>query len=287
MKRIWLVVLISAAAAAAAPVSLFAQFEGVADFRVTMSGEKGKEVPSEGKIYVTKNAYRSEWETRFDSSTRAAKDAQGNAVPKSFKMTMFGRLSEPDKVYILHDDKKTYSVMDLKRMREQAQTTSKETYTVQKLGADKVAGVPCQKGLVTSSAGNEFEVCVSKDWQMSGNWLAGIQRHRNAGAWLGALKENGLEGFPIRWVMRRKGSPQAVMTMELTRAERKSLPASLFEVPPGYTESQGGMGGLTPEQEKQMRDARKQAMENMTPEQRKALEDAMKAYGQPTPKPED
>jgi hypothetical protein len=280
MKRIWIGVLLLSTSA-----TVSAQFEGVADFRVTMTGEKGKSVPSTGRVYVTKNAYRTEWETQFDASTRAPKAGEEAAVPRRFKMTMFGKVAEPDKLYMINDENKTYSVMDLKKIREEARSVSKETYTVQKLGTDTVAGVSCQKGLVTSSSGNEFEVCVSKDWRMSGEWLAGMQRNRNAGSWLAALRENGLEGFPIRWVMRRRGSPEPVVVMELTHAEKKSLPSSLFEVPSGYKESSSGVGGLTPEQEKMMRDARAKALENMTPEQRKAYEDSMKAYARPTPKP--
>jgi hypothetical protein len=280
MKRIWVGVLLLLASATAS-----AQFEGVADFRVTMFGEKGKSVPSTGKVFVTRNGYRSEWETQFDASTRAPKSAEEKAVPRRVKMTMFGRAAEPDKLYMINDENKTYSVMDLKKIREEARNASKETYTVQKLGTDTVAGISCQQGLVTSSRGNEFEVCVSKDWRMSGEWLAGMQRNRNASSWLAALRENGLEGFPIRWVMRRKGSPEPAVIMELTHAERKSLPSSLFEVPEGYKESGSGVGGLTPEQEKMMRDARAKALENMTPEQRKEIEDAMKAYAVPTPKP--
>jgi hypothetical protein len=280
MKRIWIGVLLLSASAAAS-----AQFEGVADFRVTMTGEKGKSVPSTGKIFATKNAYRTEWETHFDAGTRAPKSGEEAAAPRSFKMTMFGRLAEPDKLYLINDEKKTYSVMDLKKVREEARNASKETYSVQKLGTDTVAGISCQEGLVTSSAGNVFEVCVSKEWRMSGEWLAGMQRNRNAGSWLSALRENGLEGFPVRWAMRRKGSPEPIVVMELTHAEKKSLPVSLFQVPPGYKEESAGMGGLTPEQEKMMRDAKAKALENMTPEQRKAFEEQMKAYAQPTPKP--
>lgn len=280
MNRNWIGVLLLSASATAS-----AQFEGVADFRVTMTGEKGKAVPSTGKIYVAKNAYRTEWETKFDAGTRAPKQGEAAAAPRSLKMTMLGRLAEPDKIYMINDERKSYSVMDLKKIREEARNVSKETYTVRKLGSDTVAGVSCQKGLVTSSAGNEFEVCVSKDWRISGDWLAGMNRNRNAGSWLAALRENGLDGFPIRWVMRRNGSPDPVVSMELTHAEKKSLPAALFEVPPGYTESRAGAPGLTPEQEKMMRDAQAKALENMTPEQRKVYEDQMKAYARPTPKP--
>ena len=74
MKRIWMGVLLLSGAATAS-----AQFEGVADFRVTMTGEKGQSVPSTGKVYVTKNAYRTEWETHFDASTRAPKNRENGS----------------------------------------------------------------------------------------------------------------------------------------------------------------------------------------------------------------
>src|ERR1700674_4980226 len=101
MKRIWIGVLLLSASATAS-----AQFEGVADFRVTMTGEKRKSVPSTGKIFATKNAYRTEWETRLDAGTRAPKEGEEAATPRSFKMTMLGRLAEPDKLYLINDEKK-------------------------------------------------------------------------------------------------------------------------------------------------------------------------------------
>jgi DNA-directed RNA polymerase specialized sigma24 family protein len=78
------------------------------------------------------------------------------------------------------------------------------------------------------------------------------------------------------------------MLMEVTRVERKTLPASLFQVPAGYKETESAFGGVTPEQQKALEDARSQmkdALDKMTPEQRKAYEDAMKRYGAPTPVP--
>ena len=77
-----------------------------------------------------------------------------------------------------------------------------------------------------------------------------------------------------------KGNPKPVATMELTKAEKKSLPASMFEIPAGYTKQEGMMGAAgvmaSPEQQEQMR----KAMENLTPEQRKQIEDMMKARQQ-------
>ena len=117
----------------------------------------------------------------------------------------------------------------------------------------------------------------------SSDWLAALNRRQpDGGSWITALKDQGIEGFPVRWVIRKKGSTQPLATMEMTRLEKKSLPPSLFEIPAGYTEAAFAMrGGLTPEQEKALSSMR----ENMTPEQRRAYEDAMKRYARPTPKP--
>jgi hypothetical protein len=75
------------------------------------------------------------------------------------------------------------------------------------------------------------------------------------------------------------------MTMELTSLDKKSLPASLFEVPAGYKQTEMAIGGLTPEQQKALADARERMLKNMTPEQRKKYEDAIKRYAPPTPAP--
>jgi hypothetical protein len=262
-----------------------AQFEGVADFTITMNMERGKPTSSSGRMSITRGAFRSEWTMTLPGAAKGRRDA----APSRVTTTMLARKAEPDKLYMLNDENKTYSVTDLKKVREEARDLPKETYTVQRLGADQVAGLACQKALVSSTKGNEYEVCVSKDLDVSGDWLAAMNRgQRDAGSWIQALRDNGLEGYPVRWAMRRKGAPQPTMVMELTRIEKKSLPASLFEVPAGYKQTDMAMGGLTPEQEKAMGDARaqmKEALEKMTPEERKAYEDAMKRYAQPTPNP--
>jgi len=74
--------------------------------------------------------------------------------------------------------------------------------------------------------------------------------------------------------------------MEATKVEKKSLEASLFEVPSGYAKMDmggmmgggakkgqgGGMGGMSPEQHKEMMDA----MKDMSPEQKAMMERMMK-----------
>lgn len=256
-----------------------AQFEGIAHFKMTTGSSPDMSARGDGKIFLSPAGYRVEWAMDLSSMKKGGESAK--AAP-TMAMTMLARKADPGKVYMLNDEKKTYSVVDVGKAVEEHGKTPKETFTVKKLGNDTVAGLSCQNALMTSSKGTEIEVCAAKELAASSDWLASLNRRNPEGAsWLTALKEQGIEGFPVRWVIRKKGSTQVLTTMEMTRIEKKSLPASLFGVPAGYTETKFAMRGLTPEQEKAM----SQMRENMTPEQRKAYEEKMKRYAQPTPKP--
>jgi len=270
----------------AAAATASAQVEGVADFKITMKGEDRQAVTGTGKTYVGKGGWRSQWEMDLSHLSRDRRDGSA-AAPQRFKMTMLGKRSDLDHFYMINDDNKTYTVTDLKKLREDTKDLStKQTYTVQRLGGDTVAGLSCQKASATSSRGEVFEVCISRDWIGSGEWIAAMSRNQNQGSFFAALRENGLEGFPVRMAVRRKAGEDPFMVMEFTHVEKRSVPASLFEVPAGYKQADSAIGGLTPEQDKAMRDARaqlKDALEKMTPEERKAYEDAMKRYAVPTP----
>jgi hypothetical protein len=254
-------------------------FEGVADFRIQTNLEKGKAVIGTGKVFVTPAAYRTEWEMTVPESSRTRK-----AGPQRMKMTMLGKASKPDVLFMVDHETKTYSVWDTRQAGDQ-QASAKETYTVERLGAGSAAGVTCQRAMVTSSKGNRFEVCVSKELGASADWIAAMSRREHTGNWIRALKKKGLEGFPIRWSMFRKNETEPFMTMELTKLEKKTLPASLFEVPADYKQTDTAIGGLTPEQRKAMEDMRRRMIEKMSPEQRKAYEDAIQRSATPTPVP--
>jgi hypothetical protein len=265
-----------------------AQFEGVADFKVTTNTGKGEAVPAIGKISVTRSAYRMEMETDVSKISRG-KTGRAADAPQRIKMTMFGKVAEPDKLYMIDDANKTYSVWDLKKMRGEMKDAARATYTVTKQGTDTVAGLACQKAQLTSSTGTVIDVCVAKDFAVSGDWLAALgRRQRENTSWMSVLRDNGLSGFPVRYSVRQKGAADPFVTMEVTRVAKGSVPETLFEVPAGYKETAFAMGGLSPEQQKSVSDARakmREALDRMTPEQRKAYEDAMKKYAQPTPTP--
>ena len=265
--------------AAAAPVPLFAQFEGEADFKITTRRDKGAPLEGTARMFSSKSGFRMEYVTSTGSTKKGA--------PGEIKMTMLAPLPNPEKVYLVNDEKKTYSVWETKG--RDAKPASHETYEIQKLGDDRVAGYSCQNARVTSSKGSTFDVCLSRELGVSNDWIAAMNRDDpDASSWLKALQEKGIEGFPVRWAIRPKGSKEATVVMQLVKAQKKALPVAMFQVPPGYKQTDFAIGGLSPEQEKAMADARAQmneAMKNMSPEERKQVEEMMKRYAQPTPVP--
>jgi uncharacterized protein DUF4412 len=242
---------------------LYAEVEGVAEFKATVAMKQGQNVPSTGKVFVSKSAVRVEWETDLSSLKEARKD-QTKGMRDRFRMVMLQRLAEPNKTYSIDDEQKTYSVIT---HEEKAQPSDRK-WKVEKTGRDSVAGYSCEKAVLTSDSGGRTEVCVSKEIMPSSSWLAAWNRREDQRSPLKALREAGVEGFPIRWIIRDKEG-DATTQMELVRFEKKSLPASLFEIPPGYQQTSGSMMGISADQRKQMDAAKKSAYASMTPEQRK------------------
>ncbi len=272
-------------AVAGAPAAL-AQFEGTADFKVTTITGKGEVVPGNGRISADKNGYRMEWQTDISKIVKGRAVRSGDG-PQQVKVTMIGKASAPDKLYLVDDANKTYSVWDLKKARSESSADTATTYTVTRLGPDKVAGLTCQRAQLVSSKGTVIDVCVAGELSVSLDWLSAMGRkQKESTSWITALRNNSLAGFPVRYSMREKDAAQPFVTMEMTKIDRGPVNAALFEVPAGYKETDFAIGGLSPEQQKAVSDARakmRAALERMTPEQRKAYEDAMKRATHPTP----
>jgi len=254
-----------AAVLLALPISLLAQSEGVAEFEGQSTLGPGQTMPSRAKIYTARPGVRVEMQigTRKDERAREGR----GAVPAEVSMLMITRVSEPDKVYFVNDAAKTYSVL---RSKDTSKTGTK--YSARRLGRDTVAGFSCEKASLTSDDGSRTDLCVTRDLVPSSSWLSAMNRGGGEDGMAKALRDNGLDGFPIRWVVYGKAETTPTSTFELVRFEKKSLPSSLFEVPAGYEET-GPMGAfMTPEQQKAVEDA----LKKMSPEQRKAYEEMMK-----------
>ena len=92
---------------AAAAMPALAEFEGVLEMKMTMKeGGTGN-----GKTYVSKTGWRSEMELR-------SPQMQKGTGKGSMKMTMIGKMGDPDKITSIDDERKTYSIMDVKEMRK-------------------------------------------------------------------------------------------------------------------------------------------------------------------------
>jgi hypothetical protein len=112
MKKIGLAASIVLAAATA-----LAQTEGVADYKIS-----GESVNGTGRLYFSKVGYRVEW--NMDVSRDAHRGAGG---PREMKMTMFGKLSEPDVVYTLNDETKSWSTWNTKQAATRPRSRSRST----------------------------------------------------------------------------------------------------------------------------------------------------------------
>ncbi len=227
MKRVLLNVL-AGAALAAAPA--FAQFEGEVDMKITSPGMSGT-----GRMYVSK------------VGLRTTMDLQTAKMP--MKMTTLMKFANPDVMYMINDQSRTYSEMNLKELRESAakMRSEKEPYTVKVLGSEKVLGYSTKHVLLfRPSERSEMEIWTTKDiLGLNYEAMRGLMRRdpsRDDGTFVKALRDAGADGFFVKMITREKGKPEPTSTMELTKAEKKSVPGSLFEIPPGYTKQEGMMG---------------------------------------------
>jgi len=269
--------------------SVLAQTEGIAEFRGTVHTDNGQTIPSQGKVYMSKNAVRVEWQTDLREVAKDRKGSGAAGMPQQFQMVMIQKLAEPDRIYIVNDSRRTYAVESTHR--ERSKTDTERKWKVQKLGRDTVAGFACEKALLTAEDGDQTEVCITTELVASNAWLTAWNRREEQASPLKALKDVGLSGFPVRWIFRNRGSKDVSSSVELVRFDRKSVSASFFEIPPGYRKVDSIMEtmAMTPEQEKAMQDARKrmqEALDKMTPEQRKQYEELMRQQGgalAPTP----
>ncbi|MCG3191903.1 MAG: hypothetical protein DIJKHBIC_01132 [Thermoanaerobaculia bacterium] len=247
--------------------TLFAQWEGAIDMKLTTSSSQAQ---GKIKMLIGKTGARSE----MDMTAMAPAGQAGGA---NMKIVSLQKFANPNVVYMLNDANKTYSKVDVSEARKNAGGAKDDTtYTVKKGAAGSVAGYSCQNATLTSSKGDEMDMCVSKEFMSAGDWTKMMSRAQNTGGgnMMKALKDNGLEGMPIRMTMKTKGRTETVTT-ELVSAKKQAVPDSTFDVPAGYKETDTMGMFMSPEMQKQMEDA----MKNLTPEQRKQIEQMMKKGG--------
>jgi hypothetical protein len=263
----------------------FAQFEGVLEFKMTMTSEAGEGSGTSTIAASTKAGTRSEINMKMG--------------PMSIHTVMLQMNATPDTLYRINDANKTYTEVDLAKMRELAGRRPKvRKYTVEKLGRETMLGYNTQHVLVKEAGAEADQSAVTELWTAKDLLdyetfsKMQVRRGKDVGdeAMLKALKDAGADGMPLKSVASTADGGK--VTMEVVKVDKKSLPASTFEIPAGYTKSDSSMmdmlGGMSGPQadgaKKDMDEARQKmqdALKNMSPEQREMIEKMMKQRGAP------
>jgi|SRR5581483_199028 len=234
-----------------------AQFEGEVHTKITTKDGGGF-----AKTYLSKVG------TRSEIDIHSPKLRQVSAHP--YHVTTLQKFSEPDLVYNVNDERKVYSVIDLKKINGKTTRFDDDTYTITRLGPDTIAGVVCEKARLISQNQTEIDLCVAKNIAGMEAWAVLMERAAQVKSGMfKALKEAKLEGFPVKMVIRRQKQDSPLVTTEVVRIEAKSLPASLFAVPSTYTKEDVLSSFATP----QIAEGMQNFVNKMTPAQRKLYED--------------
>jgi len=242
----------------------FAGFEGYIEMTLKMKDGSGTM-----KGYISSVGTRTEIEARV---------LQMAGMP--MQMTLVMKFSNPDVVYLLNDVAKTYTEFNVKDAADVTKNRPEKTYTIKKLGKGTVAGYACEHLLLIANDGGETEVWMSKELVDLAAFREYMRRNRQSAEVLGmmkALKEAGVEGFLAKMISRDPKTGEPAMTMELVKAEKRPVAASMFEIPAGYKKQAGILGMLPLPQEHQ--ETLNKTMERLTPEQRKMLENLMRHKG--------
>jgi hypothetical protein len=257
----------------------YAQFEGVLEMKMTMAGKDG-EAGGGG----TMNIAVAKAGTRCEMNMQMGK--------MGMKMVMLQKTDTPNTLYRLDDANKTYTEIDLAKMREMAgQQPDSKKYTVEKLGQETILGYKTQHVMVketnpgpgTAMATEMWTAKELLDYATFSKLQARPDRRGHDEALVKALKDAEADGMPLKSIATTADGSK--VTMEVTKADKKSLPASTFEIPAGYTKSAGGMmdmmGGMSGPQADEAKKRMDEALKNMTPEQRAMIEKMMKQHQAP------
>lgn len=235
-----------------------AEFEGVLELSMSTPEASGTMTISVGKPGIR------------NEMTMTAKQAQ-------LRMSMLFKKEKPDVAYMIHDADKQYLEVDL---REAKRMQTAQKLTTKSLPPEKIREWPCHHALITEETGDETEVWTNSDIMDVGAFLRAVGQNAPANEdMMKALKKVGADGFIVKLVRRPKANPSAVTTLELVRAQKRSIPAATFEIPSGYTKRQApamgapsGMRTLSPELQRQLTEQTK----DLTPEQRQMIERAVR-----------
>ncbi|HWR01304.1 MAG TPA: DUF4412 domain-containing protein [Chlorobaculum sp.] len=212
-------------------------FEGIMYMTTTIPGAAKGEM----KLFIGKKGVRTETKTSVDGKSG------------SMAMTIISPSETPDKVYIVNEANGSSMEMDISKVRKEGTGNPFKNAKIENLGKEKVNGYNCDH-IRISEPGRDtvIEMWVTKDIldyftyaRMQGG------RDKSMSELAEKLKAEGLDGFPVKTLLK----PSGVVT-ELTKVERTSLDDKLFTAPANATKMEipTGPQGMSKEKIKAMQE---------------------------------
>jgi hypothetical protein len=164
--------------------------------------------------------------------------AAAEGVKAGSPLVVIGDANQPRYSIILDAGSRQYSlnVIDTSLIN-----SAHESYQVTKIGNETVGGYSCTHAKLTSTSGKGmFKSTTTMDiWTSPGvpgysamkKWMAA---QNVTPRMMQALDQAGCGGFFVKMASQSK---DLTYNMELIRAEQNSFPASMFQIPPGYTKA--------------------------------------------------
>ena len=178
-----------------------------------------------------------------------------NPLPAPVKLGVLLDAKTPKVVWLVNDNLKTYSYLNLADSPPAVDPASAGKYAIKVLGQEKLLGYPCTH-LALTRTHELVDAWITQDLPEA---YAVLKKLQEANPQYGdlsifqALEGAGKSGLPLKYIVVRDGQR---VTMEIKRTERKALPAALFTVPADYKKTETpGAAGLqpTPEQIEEMK----------------------------------
>ena len=166
-------------------------------------------------------------------------------------MKHLNQKSNPGIIYMINEKDKTYS----ERKKEEAEKEDRGIHQVKKIGDETVNGYKCVHAQINEN-GAVSEVWNTKDIADYEKYSSSIKGNRKFGTPKRdkALKDAGCDGMPVK-ILSKGERPDENFTMELVKIEKKNFSQNDFEIPAGYTKTEGrqgppmGMPGMKSQQE--------------------------------------
>ncbi len=160
-----------------------------------------------------------------------------------FQMVSLVRASEPNVTYTLDEAHKTYQKFD---NATPAEDPGSAPPALKRLGTGTMLGRTVQHVLLTSAAqGKEQELWIDTSLVPPARFVSAFDRN-GGDAWWTALKAASLQGLPLKMLFRSTAQGSKETGVEAVRVQPKHLPASTFDIPPGYREAKGPVDGAAP-----------------------------------------